>query len=748
LRPAAQLFQVRTQPIGWRLVQEKKPLPGSELELSNEFFARAWLRQTHRVAGVLTAVLVVGGAMLVPGEVLMAQSQKQRDDHSIPEPEFAEHFTRAAPDRGKPDVQAIARETADALAGKIEEPVMTPTRSSFLAKWRPIKGAAGYRVDVSTSNSFENCVSGYRDLDLGNVTSYIVTGLNRGTKYYYRVRSYGSTGINSNSEATSVTTASSSSGLVINPTFDTSITTNPRSTAIQTTIISTIQAYQSLFSDPITVSILYRFSNTMPNGGSMGTAGALSFATVYPIPWDTYIASLKADAKTANDGSAIATLPVSSLSANIASRSAGGRAIGLDTPPGLFANGSAGPGGTYDGIVTVNSSAPVQFARPVAASNFDGRTGIEHETDEILGLGSHLGSLHPETLCPQDLFSWSSLNVRNTASAGLRYFSIDHGSHNIINFSQVANFDFGDWQAEPCPQVHTFVQNAFGCQGQSAEIAATSPEGITLDVIGYDLIPAQGVLGSISTRLPVGIGENVLIAGFHIAGSNATKQVVLRALGPTLAQFGVSNAMQDPTLELRNSSGSLVAFNDNWQQAANSQSIPANLQPPNGLESAILTTLSPGSYTAIVRGLHNGTGTALAEVYDTAAGGSSEISSISTRGLVQSGNDVMIAGVSMQFHNKQVIVRALGPTLTSFGVANVLADPTLELRNSNGLLLASNDNWVSSGQKDQISASGFAPPNTSESAILQTLAPGNYTAIVRGVNNTTGNALVEIYSLN
>jgi hypothetical protein len=214
----------------------------------------------------------------------------------------------------------------------------------------------------------------------------------------------------------------------------------------------------------------------------MGAAIALSFATVYPIPWNTYIASLKADAKTANDGSAIATLPVSPLSANIASRSAGGRAIGLDTPPALLANGTLGPGGPYDGIVTINSSQPVQFARPVAASNYDGRTGIEHETDEILGVGSHLGSLHPENFCPQDLFSWSSFNVRNTASFGLRYFSIDRGSHNIVNFSQVANLDFGDWQAEQCRQVHSLVQNAFGCPGQSPEIAATSPEGITLEL--------------------------------------------------------------------------------------------------------------------------------------------------------------------------------------------------------------------------------------------------------------------------
>jgi hypothetical protein len=698
------------------------------------------------MAGVLTAVLV-WGAVLVPGEVLMAQSQKQRDGHSIPEPEFAEHFTKATLDRGKPDTQAIARETADALAGKIEQPVMTPTRSSFLAKWRAVKGATGYRVDVSTSNSFESYVTGYRDLDLGNVTSYIVTGLNRGTKYFYRVRPYGSTGMGSNSEAISVTTASSSSGLVINPTFDASITTNPRSTAIQATIISTIQAYQSLFGDPITVSILYRFSNTQPNGASMGTAVGQSFSTVYPISWNSYIASLKADAKTANDESVNATLPASPLSPNIASRSAGGRAIGLNTPPAAFANGTVGSGGPYDGIVTINSSQPVEFARPVAATNYDARTGIEHEMDEVLGLGSHLGSLHPENLCPPDLFSWSSFNVRNTESAGLRYFSIDGGSHNIVNFNQNAGGDFGDWQAEPCPQVQSYVQNVFGCTGQSPEIAATSPEGINLDVIGYDLVPPEGVLGSISTRLEVGIGDNVLIAGFHIAGS-VTKQVVLRALGPTLAQFGVTNAMQDPTLELHNSSGTLVAFNDNWQQAPNSQSIPANLQPPNGLESAILTTLSPGSYTAIVRGLNSGTGTALVEVYDIATGGSTELSSISIRGLVQSGDDVMIAGVSVQFHDKQVIVRALGPTLTSFGLANVLADPTLELRDSNGLLLASNDNWVSSGQRDQISASGYAPPNTSESAILQTLAPGNYTAILRGVNNTTGNALVEIYSLN
>jgi hypothetical protein len=204
--------------------------------------------------------------------------------------------------------------------------------------------------------------------------------------------------------------------------------------------------------------------------------------------------------------------------------------------------------------------------------------------------------------------------------------------------------------------------------------------------------------------------------------------------------------MQDTTLELHNSTGAVIVSNDDWQQASNAQSIPPSLQPPNHLESAILTTLNPGAYTAILRGFHNGTGTALVEVYDTSVG-STELSNISTRGLVQTGNNVMIAGVIVQFHNKQVVVRALGPTLTGFGVPNALADPTLEIRDVNGTLLASNDDWKDT-QQNAIAATGLAPPNDFESAIVGTLMPGNYTAIVRGFNNTSGNALVEVYGLN
>jgi hypothetical protein len=331
----------------------------------------------------------------------------------------------------------------------------------------------------------------------------------------------------------------------------------------------------------------------------------------------------------------------------------------------------------------------------------------------------------------------------------LFFFSIDRGFHNIAQFNQNPDGDFGDWDSDDfCPATRLYVQNAFNCDGQTTDISATSPEGINLDVIGYDLIPAStasGVLGNISTRLPVGTGDNVLIAEFKITGNEA-KQLVLRALGPTLTQFGVPNAMQDTTLELHNSAGAVIAFNDDWQDAANAQSIPPNLQPPDDLESAIMTTLNPGAYTAIVRGYHNSTGTALVEVYDTSVG-STELSNISTRGFVQSGNDVMIAGVIVQVHPKHVVVRALGPTLTNFGVSNALADPTLEIRDVNGTLLASNDDWKDT-QQSAILATGKAPPNELESAIVGTLLPGNYTAIVRGFNNTTGNALAEVYGLN
>lgn len=650
---------------------------------------------------------------------------------------------------GQGNTQAIAREMADALAGNFQEPVMSPTRSSFLAKWKPISGATGYRLDVSTSPSFESYVSGYRDLDLGNTTSHVVSGLTSGTDYYYRVRPYDAASTGGNSEAALATTATANTGLVIIPTFDSTITSDPRSAAIQAMIISTIDTYQKLFADPITVTILFRLSTRHADGRPLeSNLVAASDSPIYATDWNAYLNALKADAKSASDAAAISTLPTDPLTAKMTTRSASGRAIGLNTPPVLYADGHLAVGGPYDGHITLNASQPLQFTRPVAPDNADARTFTEHEIDEVLGLGSRLNSPYPDFLESEDLFSWASLNARNSTMTGSRYFSIDQGLHLIVKFNNDPAGDYGDWDSPACPQNHPLVQNAFNCLGQSPEISATSPEGIALDVIGYDLVTdngSNGVLGNISTRLPVGSGDNILIAGFQITGSSS-KQLVVRAIGPSLAQFALSNVLPDPTLELHDATGAIIASNDDWEDAPNAQSIPAALRPTNQLESAILTTLNRGAYTAVLRGYQNGTGIGLVEVYDTSIG-STQLGNISTRGFVQTGDNVMIAGLVVQSHNKPVIVRALGPTLSRFGINNALPDPTLSLYDGNGALLIFNDDWRDT-QESIISGTGLAPADDLESAVAGTLAPGSYTAVVRGYENATGNALVEVYGLN
>lgn len=687
------------------------------------------------------------GAVLLTGRLGLGQTVQEKGEAVL----VGRHLSMGRRDLGQGNTQAIAREMADSLAGNFEEPVMTPTRSSFLAKWKPVIGATGYRLDVSTSPSFESYVSGYRDLDIGNTTSQVVSGLSSGKDYYYRVRAYDSAATGGNSEATLATTSTTNSGLVIIPTFDSTITSDPRSAAIQAMIVSTIDTYQKMFADPITVNILFRLSTVHADGRPLErNLVAASDSPIYALDWNAYINALKADAKSASDATAISTLPRDPLTAKMTTKSAAGRAIGLDTPPVLYADGHLAIGGPYDGHITLNSAMPLQFTRPVAPDNADARTFTEHEIDEVLGLGSRLGSPYPDFLASEDLFSWASLNDRNTSMTGSRYFSIDQGLHLLVKFNNDPAGDYGDWDSPACPQNHPLVQNAFNCLGQSPEISATSPEGIALDVIGYDLVTdngggSSGVLGNISTRLPVGSGDNILIAGFQITGSSS-KQLVVRAIGPSLAQFGLTNVLQDTTLELHDSTGAIIATNDDWQDAANSASVPAALRPTNQLESAILITLTRGAYTAVLRGYHNSTGIGLVEVYDTSIG-STQLGNISTRGFVQTGDNVMIAGLVVQSQSKPVVVRALGPTLGRLGVSNALPDPTLSLYDGNGVLLRFNDDWRDN-QESTISGSGLAPSDDLESAIAGTLAPGSYTAVVRGYENGIGNALIEVYGVN
>jgi hypothetical protein len=223
--------------------------------------------------------------------------------------------------------------------------------------------------------------------------------------------------------------------------------------------------------------------------------------------------------------------------------------------------------------------------------------------------------------------------------------------------------------------------------------------------------------------------------------------------------------MADPTLELHDGNGTLIASNDNWHTTIIGGIITSDQvqdiqnsghAPGDASESAIIADLPPGSYTAIVRGINNTTGVALVEVYDLSPSLHSILGNISTRSFVETGDDVMIGGFIVQgTQPKNVIVRAIGPELSQYGVPDPLADPTLELHNGTGGLIASNDNWqttiiggvITANQVSVIQNSGHAPTQASESAIIANLPPGNYTAIVRGVNNTTGVALVEVYDL-
>jgi hypothetical protein len=240
-------------------------------------------------------------------------------------------------------------------------------------------------------------------------------------------------------------------------------------------------------------------------------------------------------------------------------------------------------------------------------------------------------------------------------------------------------------------------------------------------------------------------GNSVLIGGFIVGGSG-NKTVLMRAFGPTLHNFGITGFLADPTLELHAGNGTLLMSNDNWKDMQQTVIAATGLAPPNDLESAILHTFTAGNYTGIVRAKNNSTGVGLFEVYDVDKAFDTTLTNISTRGFVDIGQNLMIGGFISGNGIVRVIVRALGPTLTQFGVTNVLADPTLELHDANGTIIASNDNWKDT-QQAEIQASGFAPPNNAESAIIITRPPGNTTAIVSGKNNTTGNALVEVYIL-
>jgi hypothetical protein len=263
-------------------------------------------------------------------------------------------------------------------------------------------------------------------------------------------------------------------------------------------------------------------------------------------------------------------------------------------------------------------------------------------------------------------------------------------------------------------------------------------------------IPPPAQLLNISTRARVHTGDNVLIGGFIVTGSDP-KQVLLRAMGPSMQSEGVpvTGRMSDPTLELYDAAGALLATNDNWRDSQDRAAVEASGIPPSDdREAAIARPLAPGAYTAVLRGKGDTTGIALMEVYDRGVTANSVLANISSRGFVEAADNVMIGGfiTGNQPGNTKVLVRAIGPSMKAT-VPNALDDPTLELYDSNGAAVGSNDNWKESADRTEIEATGIPPIHDQEAAIVRTVAPGLYTAIVRGKNDTSGVGLVEIYNI-
>jgi len=326
----------------------------------------------------------------------------------------------------------------------------------------------------------------------------------------------------------------------------------------------------------------------------------------------------------------------------------------------------------------------------------------------------------------------------------------------VVDFHRVAIHEFGHTLGLDHPDKAQPPQNVVAIMNSHVSnldtLAQDDINGVTA-IYGtgpaYNSIPDGPVLMDLSTRGTTSTGDNVLIGGFIVQGSQPA-QLIVRCLAFTLASFGIPNALADSVIELHDANN-VIASNDDWFTSSDAETISSyHRDPPNSIESALLVTLNPGNYTAIVKSFSSAqqpatTGVALFEVYDLRRSGS-RLGNVSTRGQVGTGDNILIGGLIVGGSTpKPVVIRALGPTLTQFGVTGVLADPYLELRDGNGNLVEANDDWEQSPEAAIITADGMAPPNAKESAIAQTLSPGNYTALVSGVGGTTGTALVEVY---
>jgi glucose/arabinose dehydrogenase len=385
-----------------------------------------------------------------------------------------------------------------------------------------------------------------------------------------------------------------------------------------------------------------------------------------------------------------------------------------------------------NGNVSVDPSPDPALTNPVAQYSHD---------DGIAVLG---GYIYRASSIPAltGKYVFGDFSTTFTAAKG-RLFYMDDLNSGVIRELRLGNDErpFG------------LFLKAFGRDANGEIYALASgnlgPSGALGQVLKIVAAPASAALVNLATRMRVQTGDNVLIGGFILVGS-APKKVILRAIGPSLTANNqpLPGRLADPTLTLFDNSGAL-ATNDDWMTSPQKQQIiDSTIPPTDPKESAIVATLQPGNYTAIMSGANGATGIGVVELYDLDQPAPANPGNIATRGFVEAGDNVMIGGFIVGgSQNRTVLARAIGPSLTPLGVANALQDPILELHNSSGTTLATNDSWKSD-QQTQITATGLAPSDDREAAILSSpLTPGNYTAVVRGSGNTTGVALVEIYQL-
>jgi hypothetical protein len=278
----------------------------------------------------------------------------------------------------------------------------------------------------------------------------------------------------------------------------------------------------------------------------------------------------------------------------------------------------------------------------------------------------------------------------------------------------------------------------------TAALTFTLPQGVSFTSTD-GLLGTGSRLVNISTRARVLGGDNVSIAGFIVSG-NVPKKVIIRGVGPSLTGL-VPNPLPNPTLQL-NRDNTALTTNDDWRDTQQTEIQNSGLAPTHNLESAIIRTLDPGNYTAVLRDKNNASGIGVVQVYDLETSADAKLANISTRAFIEPGDNVLFAGIIGGGNGQpRVLITGRGPSLVPFGVSNAISDPFLELHDKNGALIASNNDWQSD-QKDAIAATGVAPPHSKESALLVTLLPAeNYSAIVKDANGAAGVALVEVYHL-